>query len=93
MQGLASDSFECPHCGEPVRNGARVCRHCGASEDCGWNEADDDYSSDDDFDYDSFIEREFGTTNQSASEAASKNWRMRLIILAILVSWLLVYLV
>lgn len=26
----------CPHCGEPVRVGAPVCRHCGSDAETGW---------------------------------------------------------
>ena len=55
--------FPCPCCGADVSAGAHFCRECGASEDSGWNEADEEpsggYAEDDDFDYDDFIRREF----------------------------------
>lgn len=93
---LTSDWFPCPHCGESVRQDAKVCRHCGATEDCGWNDTacdDDGYPAEDDFDYDEYLDREFGSKYESPSEAASRNWGIRLVILAILLSWLLVYVI
>ncbi len=29
--------FPCPHCGEPVPDGARSCPHCGSDDETGWN--------------------------------------------------------
>jgi len=38
--------FDCPHCGEPVRVGARGCRECGSDIETGWqNEEEIDYQS------------------------------------------------
>ncbi len=31
----------CPHCGEPVRVGAVVCRHCGSDAQTGWADPDE----------------------------------------------------
>jgi hypothetical protein len=61
-----ASEFPCPACGETVHAGALACPHCGADERSGWNE--DAYETDtasslgldDDFDYESFVEDEFG---------------------------------
>ena len=54
----------CPVCGEDVPRNARACPHCGADHRSGWNEeatgADGLDLPDEDFDYDAFMEREFG---------------------------------
>lgn len=54
--------FDCPCCGAEVAGNARFCRECGASDESGWNlEAEEGFAADDDFDYDEYLEREFGT--------------------------------
>lgn len=41
-----SASFECPHCGASVREGAKVCRTCGSDADTGWQSAEElDYAA------------------------------------------------
>lgn len=54
----------CPVCGEEVPPGSRSCPGCGADETTGWGDDDSfesvDLSSEDEFDYDAFVEREFG---------------------------------
>ena len=62
------DYFVCPHCGAEVRAGARSCPECGSDDQTGWaedaNAAGVDlptgYGGDDEFDYDEFVQREFG---------------------------------
>lgn len=53
----------CPNCGADLPKGAKVCPECGSDERTGWS----DESSvggldlpDEEFDYDSFVENEFG---------------------------------
>ncbi|MCA9124303.1 MAG: hypothetical protein H6822_27210 [Planctomycetaceae bacterium] len=42
--------------------GAKFCSECGASEDSGWNQdVEEGFGAEDDFDYDDYLEREFGT--------------------------------
>lgn len=61
-------SFCCPHCGADVRAGASACAECGSDDTTGWSDgaadwgsgATNGYGGDDDFDYDEFVEREFG---------------------------------
>ena len=53
----------CPNCGADVPPNAKVCPECGADEKTGWS--DGAYVGglnlpDESFDYDEFVEREFG---------------------------------
>jgi hypothetical protein len=53
----------CPNCGADVPTGARACPQCGADEHTGWSEearASGLDLPDDSFDYDRFVDREFG---------------------------------
>lgn len=55
---------DCPNCGAEVPRGARSCPECGADENTGWNE---DATAQrlgipvGSFDYDEFIDEEFGS--------------------------------
>ena len=55
----------CPVCGEDVPPRALACPECGADEHSGWREdaaLHDGLGLDDEgFDYDTFVEQEFGT--------------------------------
>jgi hypothetical protein len=53
----------CPVCGEEVPEGVRACPGCGADHEIGWADDDDSLTAlpDDEFDYDAFVEREFGS--------------------------------
>lgn len=66
--------FHCPNCGEEVRTDWKACPACGSDEETGWKQ---DYAgegdasteglandSDDDFDYDEYVAREFPDTFQ-----------------------------
>ena len=57
----------CPNCGEDLAPNARVCPECGADEKTGWS--DRAYSDrlglpDDEFNYDKFVEEEFGENKE-----------------------------
>lgn len=72
-----AEAFPCPHCGADVPLGRRSCPHCGASESDGWSAAGDfgepdAWSEDSEFDYDSFVQREFG---ESGGEQESGQWK------------------
>lgn len=60
---------QCPVCGEWVYRGAVACDECGACAKSGWK-AEADYDGldlpdpDESFDYDAFIEKEFGGGSQ-----------------------------
>jgi len=55
----------CPVCGEDVPRGALACPECGADHNSGWRTAGDIYDGLDlpgnDFNYDDFIQKEFGS--------------------------------
>jgi hypothetical protein len=60
---------QCPVCGEWVYRGQAACAECGACERSGWraDAAQDGLDLPDpaeDFDYDAFIEREFGSGSE-----------------------------
>lgn len=58
----------CPNCGTAVPSGVRACPECGADEETGWGEeahAQGLGIPDEDFDYEEFVEREFGEGNTS----------------------------
>lgn len=84
-------SFECPHCGEDVPSGAQRCRYCGASEEYDWGESDGQFAAggygDDDFDYDEFVEREFGSEDRPPADESKKFW-LRIVVLAVVVALL-----
>lgn len=53
----------CPNCGADLPRNAKACPECGSDENTGWS--DEAYASgldlpDDEFDYEKFVEKEFG---------------------------------
>lgn len=75
-----------------MKSDARMCRECGATDECGWNDPESADSFDpfdsgiasDDFDYDEFVAREF----PAESTAKVSPW-LGIVILAILASFVL----
>jgi hypothetical protein len=61
---MKSEPFICPACGESLHRGAKACHHCGACERSGWSENSAldglDLPDGEDFDYERFVEEEFG---------------------------------
>ncbi len=54
----------CPSCGAEVPPGALVCRECGSCEKTGWSDRasrDGLDLPDDEFDYEEYVKREFGS--------------------------------
>ena len=85
----------CPNCGAAVPSGARTCSECGADEETGWNE--DAHAQglgipDEDFDYDEFVEREFGEEKPSV-KAQGLHWFWWLVglwlLTALIMQWVL----
>jgi uncharacterized membrane protein YvbJ len=53
----------CPNCGADLPRNARVCPECGSCDETGWSQGADSGGldlPDDSFDYEGFVEREFG---------------------------------
>ena len=54
----------CPNCGAEVPRGAKACPQCGSDEQTGWSEEAATGGldlPDEDFSYDDFVKREFGS--------------------------------
>lgn len=81
----------CPSCGEPISPNAVACPQCGACEETGWNERARYQSMDipyddleDDFDYDEFIENEFGQETPSGLKGRPTWFKATVIIITVL---------
>jgi len=82
---------QCPACGEWVPRGAAACDDCGACHKSGWKSDSHTYDGldlpDDDFDYDDFIQREFGQSEGSKASLTKEHfWRLvAAILLAVMI--------
>lgn len=76
---------DCPACGEFVPKGYPACPHCSADDRSGWKE-DNSYDGldlpDEEFNYDEFIENEFG--NSSPGNKLHPLWQITGIVLLVL---------
>ena len=75
----------CPVCGEDVPRGALACPECGADHNSGWREDAESYDGvdlPDEFDYEEFTRREFGSSRKPAG--ISPMWWITAIVLALL---------
>lgn len=79
-----SSYFECPHCGQQVQQSAKVCRNCGASDEYLWGDAEISDHGDDDFDYDDYVKREFGTDPDGAPAVNYKAFIVLAVVFAML---------
>ncbi|MCW0220155.1 MAG: hypothetical protein OJI67_17655 [Prosthecobacter sp.] len=70
---------QCPACGEWVPRGAAACDDCGACAKSGWKGNSEVYDGldlpDEDFDYDEFVEREFGSKKLVKPVSREIFWR------------------
>ncbi|HIG30560.1 MAG TPA: hypothetical protein EYQ50_23295 [Verrucomicrobiales bacterium] len=67
----------CPVCGEFIPRNSVSCPECGACEDTGWSEEAYDGQPDlpdDSFDYNSFLNEEFGTGSPSKKNRIPLVW-------------------
>lgn len=81
---------QCPSCGEWVPRKALACDCCGACAQSGWKAGADVYDGldlpDEDFDYNEFVEREFGSGGSPKATAREHFWRwVAAILLAVMV--------
>ncbi len=79
----------CPVCGEDVPPKSLSCPECGSCHKTGWKEDADVYDGldlpDDEFDYDDFVSREFGTKDRNVKPAGmSPLWWFTAILLFII---------
>jgi hypothetical protein len=85
---MTDDYFVCPCCGADVKAGKDFCRECGASDDFGWgheglrdDEVEGGYAGDDDFDYQQFVDREFGNTTEPLALLRNRTLYVTIIVL------------
>jgi hypothetical protein len=81
----------CPICGAEVPPGARACTECGADEQTGWSEQaryDGLDLPDATFDYQDFVQREFGEEEPVPGGIHWFWWLMALVVLAAF-AWLM----
>jgi ribosomal protein L40E len=68
----------CSHCGAEISSSASFCRHCGSSDADGWRvdspSSEIDSHEDEEFDYDSFVEDEFGNNDFVTQTSALWRW-------------------
>lgn len=83
--------FECPHCGAFVAAGQSRCRQCGASDEYGWGDADQNEPDhcEDDFDYDEYVSREFPQYADTQSPAGRRKMLVGWIIAALVAALLI----
>ena len=72
----------CSHCGAEIEADAKFCRFCGSSDTDGWAEEGEWSDDSDDFDYEEFVENNFGGSNSNTQIAPG--WRAVALILLIL---------
>lgn len=82
----------CPNCGAAVPAKSRACPECGADEQTGWSEAartDGLDLPDENFSYDDFVKREFGSPSPLPQGIHWFWWVIGLLVLgAFLALWL-----
>lgn len=80
---------QCPACGEWVPRGAKACDDCGACAESGWKAESDVYDGldlpNDEFDYDAFIEAEFGGKPSAKKAILNPWWWVALVLLIVMV--------
>jgi hypothetical protein len=78
----------CPNCGADVPSNARVCPDCGADESTGWSEtahASGLGLPEESFDYNEFVEREFGQKKALPYGMKWFWWVVAIVVLALFV--------
>ena len=78
----------CPNCGADVPPSAKACPECGACEETGWSEeaaASHLGIPDENFDYEDFTKREFGSEKPMPRGVTWFWWIVGLVLLIVLV--------
>ena len=83
----------CPNCGADVPRNAKACPECGADEKAGWS--DESYTPDlgvpdEDFDYEKYTEKEFGS-KPVKPEGIAWYWWIAAVVLALLLVFAFVH--
>jgi len=76
----------CPVCGEDVPRNARACPECGADHNSGWREEGEGIDADGEstFDYDEYVEREFGSGSPKPHGIKPVWWITALVLLGLM---------
>jgi hypothetical protein len=82
----------CPNCGAEVPPKAKACPECGACDETGWSEGAEAQSADlgipeESFNYDDFVQREFGAKKVLPYGVGWFLWIVSLVVVGTLV-WL-----
>lgn len=81
----------CPNCGAEIPDKATACPECGSCEETGWSDAakaDSLGLPEESFDYDDFVQREFGDKKQANRRPRSLLWWLTaIIVLGVILSW------
>jgi hypothetical protein len=80
----------CPNCGAELPPRARVCPECGADEHAGWSAPDAAENldlPDDEFDYDQFVQREFGRRQLKPRGVPWFWWVVAAVLAALFLAW------
>ena len=80
----------CPNCGADVPRNAKACPDCGSDESTGWSENAHAQSldlPDEEFNYDEFVQREFGKAKRSPRQIFW--WVVAVILLVLMLLWFL----
>ncbi len=72
----------CGRCGAKLVS-RNFCRECGASEESGWGDSYVGEETEDDFDYDDFVRREFGQNADGSKAKSNQHWILILFIVLI----------
>ncbi len=67
----------CPNCGAEVPRRALACPQCGADEQTGWSDRATGQRldlPDDEFNYDEFVQEEFGEQRESRTKTKGVGW-------------------
>ncbi|MEP6664332.1 MAG: zinc ribbon domain-containing protein [Verrucomicrobiota bacterium] len=83
----------CPNCGTDLPRNARVCPECGSDENSGWSDEAAMSGLDlpeEDFDYEKFVENEFGRKKQIVPRGVTPFWWgvALLLVAALIFLWL-----
>ena len=81
----------CPNCGASVPPGAKACPECGSDEQTGWSDqarADGLDLPDDNFNYDDFVQREFG---KEGPVPHGIHWAWWLVAIAVVIAFVLLF--
>ena len=86
---------QCPVCGEWVPRVAVACDDCGSCAKTGWKENSEVYDGldlydEEEFNYDEFVQKEFGSSNKKKGFSKETFWRwVAAIVLAVMVWYLM----